>query len=74
MMRVTWNYYTVKGKAEGITQLNHCVAAYGTKADCAEVMNEHSRPSSQAYTYIIKPSKTKPKLFCLHVIWNGFYD
>jgi len=64
MMRVNWNYYTKQGRAEGITQLNHCITAYGTKADCKEVLDELPK----YLDYKILPSKTKPKLYCLHAI------
>ena len=74
-MRVRWNYYTDKGKAEGITMLNEVVVGYGTKEDCKELVSEQSYPpNSQSYSWSIQPCKSKPGQWCLHVKWNGFFD
>lgn len=78
MMRVNWNCYTAKGKAEGITQLNECILAWGTEDDCKDIRKEHIMKhggySSGSYNYNILPSITKPNMYCLHIVWNGYYD
>lgn len=69
-MYVQWTYYTNKGRAEGIKQINHSISYIGTKEECEAVTPQRS----QAYAYSILPSLTKPDKYCLHMVYNRYYD